>query len=126
MRPVIWAILAILVVLAIVFVVVARKGAGTPKVNPMTAADFTTFADHMDNYAQNYLDRAAKLTAAGKNIDQITAKINELKTAVADLRSSPSEDKVSKIRALYKEVKKAYRDAGGAGAAPSGDTTGSP
>jgi hypothetical protein len=122
MRPVIWAILAILVVLAIVFVVVARKGAGAPKVNPMTEADFTSFADRMDKNAMRYEEKGAKIAAEGKDIAPITAKIEEMKAAIADLRTSPTEQKVAKIRTLYTDVKKAYRTAGGTDT--SGDTGG--
>ena len=113
MRPVIWAILAILVVLAIVFVVVARKGAGNVKVNPMTEADFTSFADRMDKNAMRYEEKAAKVAAEGKDIAPVTAKIEEMKAAIADLRTSPTEQKVASIRTLYNDVKKAYRTAGG-------------
>jgi len=122
MRPVIWAILAILVVLAIVFVVVARKGAGTPKVNPMSEADFTNFADRMDKNAMRYEEKGAKVAAEGKDIAPLTAKIEEMKTAIADLRSSPTEEKVSNVRKLYTATKKAYREAGGTDT--SGDTPG--
>jgi len=122
MRPVIWAILAILVVLAIVFVVIAKKGAGTVKLQPMTAAEFTTFADRMDKNAVRYEERGAKLAGEGKNIDQLTGKLNEFKAALADLRTGPSDEKVMKIRALYKEAKKIYRELGGADT--SGDTSG--
>jgi peptidoglycan hydrolase CwlO-like protein len=113
MRPVIWAILAILVVLAIVFVVVARKGAGTSKVNPMSEADFTNFADRMDKNVARFEERSAKLSADGKDITPVTAKIEELKSAITDLRSSPTEEKVAKVRSLYNDVKKVYREAGG-------------
>ncbi len=121
MRPVIWTILAILVVLAIVFVVIARKGAGpaTARRGPMSAEDYAKFADKMDKSIARYEGRLARLTEKGIEpqsqpmVDQFNSKISELKGLVADLRASGSEEKVEKIRQLYKEVKKVYRDLGG-------------
>ncbi|MEO0093302.1 MAG: hypothetical protein ABIK93_01870 [candidate division WOR-3 bacterium] len=117
MRPVIWTILAILVVAAIIFVVIARKGAGPTTIRrQMTAEDYAKFADKMDKSIARYEERLAKLTEKGispqdqPKVDQFNAKMGELKSAVADLRASPAQEKYEKIQDIYKEVKKIYRD----------------
>uniref|UniRef100_A0A7C6EH75 Uncharacterized protein n=1 Tax=candidate division WOR-3 bacterium TaxID=2052148 RepID=A0A7C6EH75_UNCW3 len=128
MRPVIWTILAILVVAAIVFVVIARKGATPDRIRrEMTPEAYTKFADRMEKNIATYEERLAKLTEKGISpqaqpmVDQYNAKLNELKEAVADLRANPTEQKVEKIRATYKELRKIFHDLGGAESGEEGE-----
>lgn len=128
MRPVIWIILAILVVAAIVFVVIARKGATPDRIRrEMTPEAYMKFADRMDKNIATYEERIAKLIAKGISpsaqpiVEQYNAKLNELKEAVADLRANPAEEKVERIRTLYKELRKLFRDLGGSGGQEEGE-----
>jgi hypothetical protein len=128
MRPVIWTILAILVVAAIVFVVIARKGATPDRIRrEMTPEAYTKFTDRMEKNIATYEERLAKLTEKGISpqaqpmVDQYNAKLNELKEAVADLRANPTEQKVEKIRATYKELRKIFHDLGGTESGEEGE-----
>ena len=127
MKPIVWIILSILVVAAIVFTVVARKGASTTGKRKMDTEDYVKFADKMDKRITRLEERTAKLIEKGITptaqpmLDQFNAKINELKTVVSDLRTTPSEENMQKVQQLYKEIKTLFRNLGGTGAEEEGE-----
>lgn len=121
MKPVVWVILAILVVAAIIFTVVARRGStGSAYARKWDAEEFAKFADKMDNNIARYEEKMSKLVEEGISsqaqpmVDQFNTKIEEMKAAVNDLRADNSDEKAEKIKELYKDVRKTYRDLGGA------------
>ena len=127
MKPIVWIILAILVVAAIVFTVVARKGQVQTGKRKMDTEDYIKFADKMDKRIVRLEERTAKLIEKGippsaqPILDQFNAKINEVKTAVTELRSNPSEETLKKVQDLHREAKTLFRDLGGTGAEEEGE-----
>lgn len=119
MRPVIWVILAILVVAAIIFTVVARRGTTPTGKRKMDTEDYIRYADRTERRLEKLEERAADLVDSGiapeaqPMMDQLNTKIQEMKTALADLRTEPNEEKMEKVRELYREVKRMYRELGG-------------
>ncbi len=120
MKPVVWVILAILVVAAIIFMVVARRGSTGAYERKWDAEEFAKFADKMDNNIARYEEKMSKLADQGISpqaqpmVDQFNTKIEEMKAAVNDLRADNSDEKAEKIKELYKDLRKTYRDLGGA------------
>ena len=119
MRPVIWVILAILVVAAIIFTVVARRGATPTGKRKMDTEDYIRYADRTETRLEKLEERIVDLVDSGISpeaqpmMDQLNAKIQEVKTTISNLRTEPNEEKLEKIRELYREVKKMYRELGG-------------
>ncbi|MFB0510028.1 MAG: hypothetical protein ACETVX_05985 [bacterium] len=119
MRPVIWVILAILVVAAIIFTVVARRGTVPTGKRKMDTEDYIRYADRTETRLEKLEERIVDLVDSGISpeaqpmMDQLNAKIQEVKTTITNLRTEPNEEKLEKVRELYREVKKMYRELGG-------------
>ena len=121
MRPVIWVILAVLVVAAIIFTVIARRGSTPAGTIQRSTEDYIRFADRADKRAERLEERIASLVQEGlppnaqPMLDQLNNKMSELKSAISDLRGTPNEENYTKVQDLYRDAKKMYRDMGGVG-----------
>ena len=118
MRPVIWVILAILVVAAIIFTVIARRGATPTEALQRDAEDYIRFADKSDKRIERLEEKIASLGQEGVSSEALApldTKMNELKSAISDLRETPNKENYDKVQDLYREAKKMYRDLGGVG-----------
>ncbi len=118
MRPVIWVILAILVVAAIIFTVIARRGSTPGGALQRDTEDYTKFADRADKRVERLEEKISSLGQEGVSSEALApldTKMSELKSAISDLRGSPNDENYTKVQDLYREAKKMYRDLGGVG-----------
>jgi hypothetical protein len=118
MRPVIWVILAILVVAAIIFTVIARRGATPEGTIQRDTEDYMNFANRSDKRVERLEEKIASLEQEGVSseaLGPVNTKMSELKSAISDLRGTPNDENYKKVQNLYREAKKMYRDLGGVG-----------
>lgn len=116
MRAVIWTIVAILVVAAVIFLVVARGGRQPKRV--WDAEELQKFGERQEKRFERLVERIDKIRASvpmeqKAKLDELDAKINELRNALTEFRQSPSEAGVAKIQDLMKDSRKLYRELGG-------------
>ncbi|MBM3321954.1 hypothetical protein FJY69_00500 [candidate division WOR-3 bacterium] len=122
-RVVIWAIVGILVVIAVVFLIVGRKGTPGGK-RAVAAEDIPTFIGRMEDRVVKFEGRVARARekggdpAAFAKIDEQVAKV---RTGMQELQGITDQTqwlpKMESIKDALGEARKMLREAGGEGGA---------
>ena len=94
MRAVIWTVIALLVVAAVIFFVVAKPGRMPTRPAP-TAADFKRDAAHFAKRANEFIGAAGRLgselTGRGRLNDELKAKLADLQAKAAQLQGKAKQ-----------------------------------
>ncbi len=120
-RTIVWAIVGIIVVLAVIFTIIARRGA-TPTGRRMDARDYSAYQTRtmkrMEKFEARYNKKAAEITnptpEEKAKMDEITSKLATLKDYLAEFDKLTTEDEMKewyeKCKTTEKEIREAYRE----------------
>ncbi|MEO0102188.1 MAG: hypothetical protein ABIK81_00595 [candidate division WOR-3 bacterium] len=122
-RTIVWTIVGILVVAAIIFTIIARRGAAVLEgKRTMTEEDYRDYKmreeKRLAKFEERYQRRAGSISnpteAEKAKMDEVTTKIAQLKTYLAEYEGLTTDEArkewYEKCRTTEKEMKKAFRE----------------
>ncbi len=118
-RVVIWTIVGILVVIAVVFLIVGRKGAPSGK-RAVAAEDIPAFVNRMEARLAKFEERVAKAREKGGDpaaYAKIDEQVGKVRTGLQELQGITDQTqwlpKMELIKNDLAEARKMLREAGG-------------